>query len=148
MARAKKENPALYTQKPKIIKQPTVHDGDGKAPSARQVFEGEFNVRRQKLYDEMFESYPQFMDDMIFQKLLKQFSIMLEQEERLCKFIDENGWSYKKFSSAGDETYSAHPEGAKLQKLQTDITRIGKQLLMFERNMKEDTGDERENLLA
>lgn len=148
MPRKKIERPGVYKQKAANPVHPTVNDAAVASGIAHVKFTGKYAKRRQELYDKIYESYPQFKDDMIFQTLAGQFALFQEEEERLRKFIDTKGLTYVKYDKAMNESYHPRPEGAILHRLRNDITRVGKQLLMFERNIKEEEKDDAANLLA
>lgn len=148
MPRKKVVVPGGYKQKAANPVHPSAADTDGVRGVAHQTFKGKYAKRRQELYDEIFQSYPQFKDDMIFQSLAAQFALFREEEERLRRFIDREGLTYVKYDKNQNESYLPRPEGAILHRLRNDITRVGKQLLMFERNRKEEETDDAADLLA
>jgi hypothetical protein len=94
----------------------------------------QYIARRKAIFDDLAQGYdPKLMRDPVFCKALETFAVLCEQEERLLKFIDENGFTYSKFNTQGDEIPVVRPETGVLRNIQESKIRESKRLLQYER---------------
>jgi hypothetical protein len=107
-------------------------------------FEGKYADRRQQVFDELVGSYEErHQDDPVFIQQLIVYATVIEQVERLTRFVDDNGMTYSKFDTTGNETQHLFPQVTQLASLQKQIISMAANLKRYaqKENDDEETDD-------
>jgi hypothetical protein len=107
-------------------------------------FEGKYAARRQQVFDELVGSYEErHQHDPVFIQQLIVYATVIEQVERLTRFVDENGMTYSKFDTTGNETQHLCPQVTQLACLQKQIISMAANLKRYaqKENDDEETDD-------
>jgi len=103
-------------------------------------FQGKYADRRQEIFDKLVGSYEErHQDDPVFIQQLTVYATVIEQVERLTKFVDENGMTYSKFDTQGNETQHLFPQVTQLASLQKQIISMAANLKRYAQKESDDT---------
>jgi hypothetical protein len=107
-------------------------------------FEGKYAARRQQVFDDLVGSYEErHQGDPVFIQQLIVYATVIEQVERLTRFVDENGMTYSKFDTTGNETQHLFPQVTQLASLQKQIISMAANLKRYaqKENDEDETDD-------
>ena len=102
-------------------------------------FEGKYGGRRKQIFDQIVENYEESnLSDVVFLEQVKVYATVIEQVERLTRFIDEHGMTYEYSTAGGEVRVAKYPQAQALSQAQDRILSMGIKLKRYAARVNED----------
>jgi hypothetical protein len=111
-------------------------------------FDGKYGRRRREIFDQIVENYDEAnLVDPVFIEQVKVYATVIEQVERLTKFIDKNGMTYEYSTASGEVRIAKYPQAQALSQAQDRILSMGIKLKRYASKEKEEEKEEDDGLI-